>query len=59
MRLGIEEQVPKLYGLGTYECSLVGKLNEAVNFLLCGVPTEQHVEMLEQLNEGALVFDLQ
>lgn len=54
-----EERVPKLYGLGAFERTLVGRVNEAVNFLLSGLSDERQVDIIDQLSEGALVLDLQ
>ena len=52
-------EVPKLYGLGEFEQDLLFVLNEAVDFLLSGLPDRTQIDVIDQLNEGGLSFDLQ
>lgn len=57
MRLN-EEQVPKLYGLGTFERALVHRCNSAIEFFLSGIPAERQVDLIDQLCEDSLSFNL-
>lgn len=49
----------KLYGLGAFEQGLIDRINEAINLFLCGVPDENQIGLMDQLNEGGLSFELQ
>ena len=62
--IGKTEQVPKRYGLGGIALSasdqeLIGGINKAINSILLGVPEERQIELMDQLSEGGLSFELQ
>ncbi len=45
-------ELPRIYGLGSFEQVLVGRVNEAVFCLLDGIPEDQQPIIMDQVIEG-------